>query len=150
MKFRDVMTSYAQSILKIDGVEYSIKTKSYGDNVEFTDVDGSSAVSVGRTQGMYKTDEASIEMHADDYADLIEKFGEQFFLKAFTVTNTYLVTGTDSKLSQDELVRCRFTKRAASDSSGAEALTRTLSIKPLIIRWNGKNPLPAEMMPKGI
>lgn len=149
MKFRDTMTSFAQSILKIDGVEYSIKSKSYGDNVEFMDVDGSSAVSVGRTQGMYKTDEVSVEMHADDYADLIEKFGEQFFMKTFTVTNTYVVEG-DSKLKQDELVRCRFTKRAASDSSGADALTRTLSLKPLIVRWNGKNPLPDALMPKGI
>ncbi|MDV6376369.1 hypothetical protein [Deinococcus arenicola] len=149
MQYREEATSYAQAIMKLDGQEYAIKTKSYGDSVESTDIEGSSMMSIGRTQGAYKTDETSIEMYADDFAELIERFGEQFFLKTFTVTNTYM-PASGSKLKQDELVRCRFTKRAASDSAGSDATTRTLSIKPVLIRWNGKNPLPAALMPKGI
>lgn len=147
MKYRAEEAAFAQTILKIDGVEYNCRAKGYGDNMEFSDVEGASQMPTGRTRGMYRTDETEIELHASDFAELQDKFGADFYSKEFTITNTYEKLG-DSKLTQDELMKVRFRSRAAADESGPDALTRTVGIKPLFIRWNGKDPL--NPMPKGL
>lgn len=147
MKFRDLELSYANAILKIDGVEYNVKAKSYGDSIAFTELEGASQMSVGRTAGQYTTDESTLEMYISDFAELVDKFGEEFYTKTFTVTNTYEKIG-DTKATIDTLVACRFTKRTANDSSGGDALTRSVTVKPVAILWNGKNPI--KNMPTGL
>lgn len=146
-KFREDNVTFAQAILKIDGLELNIKMKSYGDTMDIGDVEGASQMTTGRTAGQYKTDDCEVEMYAEDFAELVEKFGEEMYNKTFTVTNTYEKLG-DSKLTQDELIKCRFNKRAANDQTGPDATTRTVGFKPVFIRWNGKNPL--KTMPKGL
>ncbi len=138
--------SFAQTTFKIDGVEYTIKTISYGDSLERGDVEGNSQMVLRQTKGMYKTDDSAVDMFADDFAALIKKLGAKFYSTSFPVTNAYQKIG-DSELTIDTLVGCRFTKRSASDSSGADALMRNVGIKPRYIKWNGVNPL--ENMPTG-
>lgn len=146
-QFRDEQISFAQATLKIDGQEYNCKAKSYGDSLEIGEVEGASQMATGRTPGQYKTDDSEIELYADDFAALVEALGGDFYKKTFEITNAYEKLG-DSKLTSDTLVRCRFTKRSASDQAGGDATTRTVGVKPLYIKWNGKDPL--NPMPKGL
>lgn len=150
MKFREEMASYANTVLKVDGLEVNCRAKSYGDNLEIGEVEGASQMATGRTAGQYKTDDSEIELYADDFADLQEQLGEEFYTKVFEVTNAYekISDQNDTKLTIDTLVKCRFFKRSADDEAGPDALTRTVGIKPLYIKWNGKNPL--KKMPKGL
>jgi len=138
--------SFSQTTMKIDGIEYTVKTVGYGDSVERSDVEGNSQIVLRTTRGMYKVDDGSLDMYADDFADLMEKLKATFYEVSFTLTNAYQVVG-DSKLTIDTLVGCRFTKRSASDSAGADALTRNLGFKPRYIKWNGYNPF--SNMPAG-
>lgn len=148
MKFSidDDAIAFAQSTLKVDGKEYSIKTSSYGDSVERADVESNSQIAIAQTAGMYKTDDSALDMFADDFGQLMEDFGDKFYTKSFEVTNAYQKRGS-SKLTIDTLVGCRFTKRSASDSSGADPMMRNIGFKPRYIKWNGKNPFPN--MPAG-
>lgn len=148
MKFNEKMASYAQSTMHMDGQEYNIKAKSYSDSLETALVSGASQMAIGRTAGQYQAGEAEIEAYADDFAELMERLGDEFYEKDFEITNAYEKVG-ETKLTVDTLMMCRFIKREASDESGsADALTRTLGVQPLYIKWNGKNPL--KKMPKGL
>lgn len=145
--FREENVTHAQTTLKVDGKEYNCKARNYGDSLEIGEVEGASQMATGRTPGLYKTDDSEVELYAEDFAELMEAFGPDFYKKTFEITNAYTKLG-DSKLTVDTLVKCRFTKRSAGDQAGGDALTRTVGIKPLYIKWNGKNPL--NPMPKGL
>lgn len=138
--------TFARVVIKVDGAEILAKSIQYGDGMEFADVEGNSQMSLGTTDGQYKADEASMELYADEAAELIETLGDKFFEKVFTVSVAFEKSGS-SKLSQDELVGCRMTKRAVNDQSGSDALTRTFSFKPSYVKFQGKNPV--SKMPTG-
>lgn len=138
--------AFMQTTLKAAGMELSCKQVSYGDSMEFAEIEANSQMSLGTTSGIYRTDESTLEIYADDFADLMDKHGEKFYSTRFEITNTYEKLG-DSKLSIDTLVAVRFVKRSVNDQTGPDGLTRTVAIKPAYIRWNGKDPLPN--MPAG-
>lgn len=138
--------AFAQTTLKADGLELSCKQVSYGDSIEYADIEANSQMSLGTTAGVYRTDEGTLEIYADDFAELMEKYGPEFYSKRFEITNAYQKLG-DSKLNIDTLVAVRFVKRSANDQTGPDGLSRTVAIKPFYIKWNGKDPLPN--MPTG-
>lgn len=138
--------TFARVVIKVDGSEILAKSIQYGDSVEFAQVEGNSRMSLGTTDGQYKADEASMELYADDAAELIERLGDKFYDKVFTVSVAFEKSGS-SKLTQDELIGCRMTKRAVNDQSGSDALMRTFSFMPSYLKMNGKNPL--SKMPTG-
>lgn len=129
-----------------DTKEVLCKSISYGDSIESSDIEGNARMSLGRTDGQYKTDEGSVELYADEFAVLVEALGDKFYEQTFEISVAYEKLG-ESKLTADTLVSCRFTKRSSNDQSGSDGLTRSLSFKPMYIKWNGKNPL--SKMPTG-
>jgi len=139
--------SFVHTTLKIGNVEYTVKTYSYGDSIERGDVDGNSRIVLAQTAGIYKTDDSSLDMFADDFALLMDTVKATFYEASFTITNAYQKHG-DSKLTIDTLLGCRFTKRGASDSSGSDPLMRNIGFKPRVIQWNGHNPF--SQMPTGL
>lgn len=142
----DSRLSFARVTYKVDGVEYLAKSVTYGDGIEFADIEGNSQMSAGTSDGVYKADEGTIEFYADEFAQIMEAMGDKFYEKRFEVTAAYEKSGS-SKLTADTLIGCRWTKRAVSDQSGPDGLTRSLSFKPAYIKMNGKNPL--SKMPTG-
>ncbi|WP_027480527.1 hypothetical protein [Deinococcus pimensis] len=160
MKFdpSNPVIAYAQTTLRIQTTEkgsaagsddaagtYTCRSVSYGDSVEFSEVEGASQIALGTTRGQYRTDEGTLVMYADDLAELMEMLGSAFYETTFQIVNIYEKLGS-SKLTKDELIGCRFTKRSVSDEAGPDALTRDISFKPSYIRWNEKDPL--SKMPK--
>ena len=140
--------SYANCTLTIRGKEYAAKAVSYGDNVERAEVEGASRMSLGQTQGSYKTDEAIFELFGPDFDRLMQDVGDGFYdLEPFEITNAYETLG-QTKMTTDTLVKCRPLKRTANDQAGIDPLSRTVTLKPLYIKWAGKNPL--KVMPKGL
>lgn len=147
-KYLGTEVSYANCTLTIRGKEYAAKAVSYGDSINRTEVEGASRMSMGRTQGAYTTDEFTVEMFASEHDQLMQDVGDGYYdMPEFEATNTYEKVGT-KQLQTDTLVKCVPVKRAASDSAGADPLTRSLTFKPLYIKWAGKNPL--NPMPKGL
>lgn len=142
----DPRIAFGRVTIKVDGQEYMARTISYSDNMEFSDVEGNARMSAGTTDGVYKTDEGSLEVYAEEFAEIIEAFGEDFYGKRFEIGVAYEKQGS-SKLTQDTLVKCRWTKRAANDQAGPDGLVRPMSFKPAYIKWNGKMPL--KNMPAG-
>lgn len=142
------MVSYANCTLTIRGKEYAAKAVSYGDSINRSDVEGASRMSLGQTQGSYTTDEATFELYASEHDRLLADVGEGFYdVEPFEITNAYEKVGT-TQMQTDTLVKCRPVKRTGSDSAGSDAMTRTLTVKPLYIKFAGKNPL--KPMPKGL
>ena len=138
--------TYARIKIEVDGKEYLCKSVSYGDSIERSDIEGNAQMSLGVSDGMYKTDDGEIAVFADEFAELVMAFGDKFFEKNFDVSVTYEKKGS-SQLTKDELKGCRFTKRAVSDEAGADALSRSVGFKPAYIKFNGQNPL--SKMPDG-
>ncbi|MFC6592413.1 hypothetical protein ACFP81_10680 [Deinococcus lacus] len=149
---KDPRLTFAQIKITVDTTEIFAKSISYGDSMDFADVEGNQQMSAGTTAGVYKADEASIELYLEEYAALLDAFKDNFYRTTFKVTVAYeyqLAGITGGKMKADELVACRWTKRAANDQSGADGLTRSLSFKPLYIKAGGHNPLPGAAMPQG-
>ena len=139
--------TFSQIKISIDSSQdIYAKSIQYGDSMERAEVEGNGQIAAGVTAGMYKTDEAQIELYAEEFAALLEQFGDGFYSKPFTVTVSYVYDDGKGVLKSDVLKACRWTKRAANQT-GADALTRTLSYKPHWIEWNGKRPL--SKMPAG-
>lgn len=145
---------FARIKIEVDGKEILCKSVSYGDSMERGNVEGNARMSLGVTDGMYKADECELELYMAEYAELIDAFGEKFYTKNFDVSIAFEKSGdggsgnaNEGKLTKDELVGCRFTKRAAQDQSGTDGLTRRLTCQPTYVKFNGKNPLPT--MPQG-
>lgn len=140
--------SYANCTLTISGKEYAAKAISYGDNVERGEVEGASRMSLGQTQGAYRTDEATFELFGPEFDRLMADFGDGFYdVKPFEITNAYEKVG-ESSMTTDTLVKCRPLKRTGNDQAGMDPLTRTITVKPQFIKFAGKNPL--NPMPKGL
>ena len=142
----DARLTFARVTITIDGSEYFAKSISYSDGMQFSEVEGNAQMSLGTTDGMYAADEGTIELYADEFAAIIDKHGDKFYEKSFDVSCAFEKKG-QSKLTKDEIIGCRWTKRSANDTSGGDGLTRSLSYKPRYIKWNGKNPL--SKMPQG-
>jgi hypothetical protein len=121
-----------------------VKAVDYSDSIEYSEIEGNARMSLGTSEGMYRTDEASMELYLAEFDEVQDTFAEKMYSKRFTVTAAYTIGG---KTRTDTLVGCRWVKRTASNQTGADALTRTLPFKPAYIKWNGKNPL--EKMPAG-
>lgn len=150
---KDPALTFAQVRLTIDdNREIFAKSVSYGDGMEFADVEGNQQMAAGTTAGMYKTDEGTLELYLDDYADLLDAFGDEFYRQTFTVSVAYEyanVGRNEGKLKADILYGCRFTKRGSNYQSGSDGLTKSLSFKPLYVAEGGHNPLPSAAMPTG-
>lgn len=144
---------FADIVLKLDGEEYYAKSISYGDSMEPGDVRGNSSMALGTTRGEYQTDTGDLELFAENFYALVEKHGNLFYVKKIpiiTVTYNFLdENGNPRDPKNDELVGCKLTKRPANHS-GADALTYTVGVKPMFVRWDGKDPLPPHLMPKGM
>lgn len=138
--------TFARIKVEVDGKEILLKSISYSDSMDRGQIEGNAQMALGVSEGFYKSEEGEIEVYADEFAELVEAFGDKFYEKSFDISVTYEKEGS-SKLTKDEIIGCRFTKRGASDQGGADALTRKLSYLPMYIRWNGKNPL--SKMPTG-
>lgn len=138
--------TFARIKVEVDGKEILLKSVSYSDSMERSDIEGNARMALGVSDGMYKTEEGEIEVYADEFAEIVETFGDKFYDKDFDISVTYEKLG-QSKLTKDEIIGCRWTKRGSDNQAGAEALTRKLSYKPSYIKWNGKNPL--SNMPEG-
>lgn len=149
----DPALTYAQVRLTLGSVrDVFAKSVSYGDSMEFADVEGNQQMAAGTTAGMYKTEESSIELYLDDYAQLLEEYGENFYRQTFEVTVAYEYAAAGigaGKMQADVLVGCRWTKRSSSYQTGSDGLTKSLSFKPLYVKEGGKNPLPSAAMPTG-
>lgn len=149
----DPALSYAQVRLSVDSIrEIFAKSVSYGDGMEFADIEGNQQMAAGTTAGMYKADEGTLELYLDDYAELLELFGDEFYRKTFTVSVAYDYAAagrSDGKLQADELIGCRFTKRGSNYQSGSDGLTKSLGFKPMYVKEGGHNPLPSAAMPTG-
>lgn len=142
--------TFARVTIHVDGKEILCKSISYGDSVERGDIEGNARMALGFSDGMYKTDDGEITVYAEDYATIIDAFGDKFYDKSFSVSVTYdagTPAGGGGKLTKDELMGCRWTKRGATNEAGGDALTRTLGFKPAYIKMNGRAPL--SKMPTG-
>lgn len=142
----DPKITFARVTITTDGKETFAKSISYSDGTQFSQIEGNASMSLGTTDGLYAADEGTLSLYADDAADLIEAFGDKFYEKTFTISVAYEKSGS-SKLTKDELIGVRWTKRSANDQSGGDGLTRDFSFKPAYIKWNGKNP--RSKMPTG-
>ena len=138
--------TFARIKIEVDGKEILARSISYGDSIERGDIEGNARMALGVSDGMYKTDEGELTVYADEYAEIVDAFGDKFFEKDFDVSVAYEKLGS-SKLTKDELIGCRWTKRGVSDEAGGDALTRTLGFKPHYIKMNGRAPL--SKMPEG-
>ncbi|MCD0156012.1 hypothetical protein [Deinococcus sp. 6GRE01] len=137
---------FAQIRVEVDGKEILLKSVSYGDAMERSQIEGNAQMSLGMSAGMYKADDGEIEVYADEFAELVEAFGEKFYTKPFDISVTFEPEGT-TKLTKDEIIGCRWNKRGVSDQTGSDALTRTLGYTAAYVKFGGKNPLPN--MPDG-
>ncbi|GGL15893.1 hypothetical protein [Deinococcus radiotolerans] len=142
----DPRITFARVTINVDGEEIFAKSISYSDGTQFSQVEGNAGMSLGTTDGLYAADEGTISLYADEAAQVVEKFGDKFYEKTFTVSVAYEKSGS-SQLTKDELIGVRWTKRSVNDQSGGDGLTRDFSYKPAYIKWNGKNP--RSKMPAG-
>lgn len=129
--------SFLSIILKIDGQEYGVKGIDYSDSVERAKREANHPIPLGMTKGIYSA-EASGELYQTDFKELSDRFKEKFYEKAFSVIVQYAEDGVDT--ITDELVGCRFKKREASRSRGADSNTVSFELDLLYIKWNGVDP----------
>lgn len=127
--------------------ELLLKSVSYGDSMERGDIEGNAQMSLGVSAGIYKADDGEIEVYDDEYRQILEEFGDEFYDREFDITVTYEHANKPGDINTDVLVGCRFTKRGVSHSSGTDALTYTLGYKPAYVKFGNKAPL--KNMPTG-
>lgn len=140
--------TFAQVRVEVKGLEILVKSVSYSDSMERSQIEGNAQMSLGVSAGMYKAEDGEIEVYADEFAELVEAFGDKFYTQSFDISVAFANENQGAgKLTNDKIIGCRWTKRGASDQAGSDALTRTLGYTPSYIQWNGKNPLPT--MPNG-
>lgn len=142
----DPRITFARVVITVDGSEILVKSISYGDGIQFSDVTGNAPMSLGTTDGAYAADEGTLDVYADEYAQILEKFGTEFYRKSFDISVAYEKDGS-SKLTKDELIGCRWTKRGVNDQAGGDGLSRTLGFKPAYVKFQGQAPL--KNMPTG-
>ncbi|GGR00301.1 hypothetical protein [Deinococcus ruber] len=141
----NVRRGFASIKITIGTTEVIVKSISYGDGMDRGDIEGNARMSLGVSEGMYKADEATADLYMDDFDALMDAMKDGYYEDSFEVV---VVIGEGAgKTRTDTLKGCRMTKRAASDQSGPDALTRSVSFKPLYITVNGIAPL--KNMPTG-
>lgn len=141
----NVRRGFASIKITVGTTEVLVKSISYGDSMDRGDIEGNAQMALGVSEGMYKADEATMDLYMDDFDHLVDNMPNGWYETEFEVI---IVIGEGaSKTRTDTLKGCRMTKRAASDQSGPDALTRSVSFKPIYISVNGKYPL--KNMPQG-
>lgn len=111
----------------------------YDDTIEESLMYGTDAAPVGRTRGQYNPGEATATVSKQTEAVLVDQLGDGFMEAEFEITIKYADNGLP--LLVDTLERCRIVGLAQSHSSGTDALTTQIKLKPLTILRNGKTPL---------
>ena len=129
--------SFVSIVMKIDGIEYTIKEVSYSDTVTRGKMEGNHPILLGYTRGVYDC-KAAIALYYEDFIKIQKKLGKAFYEKRFTVTVAYAEEGQDTV--QDELVGCRFGKREVQHGKGGDALEWKSDLDLEYIKWNGADP----------
>jgi hypothetical protein len=137
------MHEWSSITLKANGKTYTrVKSINYSEKLTPTKVYGTSADAIGRTRGMREAD-GDLELYLDELRLIMEDLGAGFYETPFEITVAYSEDNVSTMV--DTLVAARIQELGASQSQGADALTRKVGLNILKVLWNGvdgvKNPL---------
>jgi hypothetical protein len=133
---------YASIRVRIDGqVEHRIKSLDVGDAMEnATYLYGTSRYPIGRTRGQYKPKESSLEFYRVAWDERVGSWADQLYTRLFTIEIERSELG--SPFTKDVLLGCSFKSQDHSHSEGGDPLTVKVGLVFMVLRTNGKNPLP--------
>jgi len=114
---------------------------SYGDNLEWSEVNGANGIVVAHARGMYKAKNVELEMYRSQWDALLDQLPANWRLLSFPVLVHIRTNG--HALRTDKIVGCRY---ADADTDSNRGSADPLMVKvPLVARgvfWGGKAPLP--------
>lgn len=110
-----------------------LKSLNYKAEQDPVDVMGTSPLPIAQTRGTVKFS-GDVEMYLAEFHALVDAIGDNFATTLITVTIAYS-EGDFTKT--DTLIGCRLISPEASQSQGADPLTRKFSLKMLEILWGG-------------
>lgn len=135
--------SFADVSFRFQGLYFTgIKSINYSDTLERNNVYGSARKPLGQSSGHYSA-KGDVEFYKPAFDILvaaINAIGLPFGgwrQTSFTVTVSYSVPGVELPTTTDLIIGVRLTDCEASQSEGADALTRKLTMFPQEIMWNG-------------
>lgn len=111
-----------------------VKSLNYKVEQDPADVFGTSPLPIGQTKGTAKFS-GDVEMYLAEFQALVNAIGDGFGSTLITITVSY---SEGDYTSTDTLIGCRLLAPEASQSQGADPLTRKFSLKMLNILWGGK------------
>ena len=111
-----------------------IKSLNYKVEQDPVDVMGTSPLPIAQTRGTAKFS-GDVEMYLAEFSALVDAIGDGFGSVLITITVAY---SEGDYTKTDTLVGCRLISPEASQSQGADPLTRKFSLKMLNILWGGK------------
>lgn len=114
-------------------VVVGLKSLNYKAEQDPTDVMGTSPLPIATTKGTAKFS-GDVEMYLAEFQALADAIGDGFGTVPITITVSY---SEGDYTRTDTLVSCRLISPEASQSQGADALTRKFSLKMLNILWGG-------------
>lgn len=129
------MHEWSSITLKAKGKTYTrVKSINYSEKLTPTKVYGTSADVIGRTRGMREVD-ADLELYLDEWRLLQADLGPGFYEVPFEITVAYAEDNVSTIV--DTLVGCRIQELGASQSQGADALTRKVGLSVMKLLPNG-------------
>lgn len=131
------MHEWSSVTLKVKGKIYTrVKSINYSEKLTPTKVYGTSADVIGRTRGMREVD-ADLELYLDEWRLLQADLGAGFYETPIEATVAYSEDNVSTVV--DTLVGCRVQEVGASQSQGADALTRKVGLSVMKILWDGQD-----------
>lgn len=142
MTVNAVAYDYENIKITVAGVELDGCTAvSYEDGVEREYAYGAAREPYDQTDGVYTPEDCEVTVKHHTYLNLLEKLGPGYYRKSkkFTVSVVYAHAGETPQT--DELVDCTLMHIADDHSQGPDPLEHVLTIKPLKIKRNGREPM---------
>ena len=131
--------SFASVELNFDGsIIRGVKDINYTMGMERGEQRGTDSRKQARTRGD-ASPSGDVTMFRKDFDEVIDKFGEGYLHRVFTVTVTYAEDGSPTRT--DTLEGCMFEEIGHSNSQGTDPTEVALTLNIMNIKINGKDPL---------
>lgn len=121
-------TGTAVTVVGAKSINYKFEKKG-------THVYGTGPKPIGITRGVF-TPDGDVEIYLDEYASLVDQLGPGFADQPLTIKVSY---SEQERTYLDTLIGVRIAGVEASQSQGADPLTRKLPLTMLDILYNGKS-----------
>jgi hypothetical protein len=122
----------AEIFIDVGGIDYSHA-------IEDAYLYGTNQAPLGRTAGQYQPGEVKLTMGKASYDKLVNDIGDGFLGAILDIVVKY--SEPDEGLVVDEIIGAKIMSSAHSFAPGPDALMVEVTLKPMLIKENGKTPL---------